>query len=544
MRNKTIWSISLIILIVLVLAFGMVMSTFASTPTTKDVYPVSLTEFDWEAGLGAADPSRAWLISQYGDPDCVLRAVKINDPVTGTWDEQTGQIVWVPDVPTGFEVDLVIEDNTFSFNANMPVFFVWVKAGPNGNLYPYYNEEGTPHFPEGVFDDEGLYSPAADSISHITFYYCEPVEFEELTVNKTAVTSYTRTHEWDIEKKVETEEGFMVGEDTPKIWLYIDGSGDEKATWTIDVTYEGYEDDDFNVSGVITIENTGTLDAVITGITDLLGGTEVDLEPEITFPYTLPVGETLQLTYDEDGYVEGSNEVTVTTEEDQYFADAAIVWGDPDTEINETVNIKDVSDLFGEVDLGTVTAPNDSQFTYEKDFAWADYGAGATRGYTYENTATIVETEQWSKAILKVNVQGYLYETAYAKGDDAVSFIPYFRNWGWTNPVVPGTFEMDLWAGAAQSDTSKGTLVGSVTVVYGNDGYVTVTYNVDSPYSLEETHVYAGYDMFPQQRRGRRTVDTVAPGQYYNAGPFDGSQVYVIAHGVVGLPDPDFGPGE
>jgi hypothetical protein len=45
--------------------------------------------------------------------------------------------------------------------------------------------------------------------------------------------------------------------------------------------------------------------------------------------------------------------------------------------------------------------------------------------------------------------------------------------------------------------------------------------------------------MFPADKRGRPTV---APGQYYNASPFDGSEVYVIAHAVVGIPDPDFGP--
>jgi hypothetical protein len=50
--------------------------------------------------------------------------------------------------------------------------------------------------------------------------------------------------------------------------------------------------------------------------------------------------------------------VTVTTERDTYTAEAAIIWGAPDLEINKTVNIKDISDLFGEVDLGTVTAPN------------------------------------------------------------------------------------------------------------------------------------------------------------------------------------------
>ncbi len=369
--------------------------------------------------------------------------------------------------------------------------------------------------------------------------YCPGLE--ELTVTKTAVTYFERTHEWDIDKEIETEKGYEL-EGFPKIWLYIDGSGDEMATWTVDVTYKGYEDHAFNVSGDITIENTGTLDAVITSVDDVLAGTPIDVDCGVTFPYTLEVGETLICTYDEDGYVEGFNEVTVTTEVDEYFADAEIIWGDPDEEFNKTVTIKDISDIFGEVTLGTVTAPNDAQFTYTKDFAWEDYGADDCGSFTYDNTATIVETEQSASATLKVNVQCFIYETAYAKGDDAVCFIPYFNNWGWTNPIEPGEYTWDLWAGAAQCDTDKGTLVGSVTVVYNDDGYVTVEYDMDAAYVLDETHVYAGYDMFPQVQRGPRTVDTVAPGQYYNDSPFDGSQVYVIAHAVVGMPDPDFGP--
>lgn len=375
------------------------------------------------------------------------------------------------------------------------------------------------------------------NLSHV----CPGVyDYEELTVTKTAVTSYTREHLWDIDKSVETEFGYEL-DGFPKIWLFIDGSGDETATWTVDVTYEGYEDSDFNVSGYIYIENTGTLAAVITDIDDVLGGTPIDVDcgEDFELPYTLPVGETLTCTYDEDGYFEGDNEVTVTTERDTYYADAEIIWGAPTTEVNKTVTIKDISDLFGEVELGTVTAPNGAQFTYEKDFAWADYGQDLCGSFTYNNTATIVETGQYAVATLKVNVQCYIYDTAYAKGDDAICFIPTFANWGWTNPILPSEYEWDLWAGAAQCDTSKGTLVGSVTVVYDGDGYVTVTYNVDPPYILEETHVYADYDMFPKDRRGRLTI---APGQYYNASPFDGSQVYVIAHAVVGIPDPEFGP--
>lgn len=365
---------------------------------------------------------------------------------------------------------------------------------------------------------------------------------EELTVSKTAETSYIRTHNWDIDKFVTTENGYME-DGVPKIWLYTDGAGDEQATWTVDVTYGGSVDSDFDVSGVITIENTGDLPATITSIEDVLGETGIPVTVSgIELPYTLPAGETLELSYSKavDSMIDGSNDVTVTTERDNYEASAEIIWSEtPTTENYKTINVEDISDLFGEQTLGTVTAPDNAQFTYSKDFAWADYGKDAGGDYVYNNEATIVETEQSDVATLKVNVQSYMYETAYAKGEGAECFIPTFTNWGWTNLISPGTYEMDLWAGAAQCDTSKGTNVGTVTVVYGSDGYVTVTYNVGAPYLLEETHVYAGYDMFPTDKKGKPTV---APGAYSNGSPFNGDPVYVIAHSVVGIPDPNFGP--
>jgi hypothetical protein len=67
--------------------------------------------------------------------------------------------------------------------------------------------------------------------------YC-PGAFENLDVTKTVETSFTREHIWDIAKKVETENEYEL-DGYPKIWLYIDGSGDETATWTVEVTYEG-----------------------------------------------------------------------------------------------------------------------------------------------------------------------------------------------------------------------------------------------------------------------------------------------------------------
>ncbi|MEJ2597737.1 MAG: hypothetical protein P8Z00_05350 [Anaerolineales bacterium] len=126
-----------------------------------------------------------------------------------------------------------------------------------------------------------------------------------------------------------------------------------------------------------------------------------------------------------------------------------------------------------------------------------------------------------------------VFETAYAMGDDPddnpVCFTddPYNQgNWGWVNgngttSIVPGSYEWDVWAGAAQCDTNNGTLVGTVTVNYdAGTGVVSVTWNIDPLYILGDTHIYASYD----------PPSTFSPGQWTNEGPFDGSAIYIIVH--------------
>ncbi|MCC5941970.1 MAG: hypothetical protein JJU37_10555 [Balneolaceae bacterium] len=393
--------------------------------------------------------------------------------------------------------------------------------------------------------------------------YC-PGNGQSLEVSKTVVTSYIRTHDWSIEKEVETDEGHEL-DDLPKIWLFADGSGDESAEWTVDVTYEGYEDSGWNVSGEITIENIGTSAKLIDSVVDELAGNPIAIEcsvndAPISFPYSLAIGATISCTYSEDvdGQIEGDNVVTVTVDEEEndpfspYSATEPIVWGDPDSEVNANVDVKDISDLFGTVDLGSLSAADFNegdveQFTYDKPFAFADYGASSCGGFQYDNTAEVIGDEDTildsAEASLKVNVQCFVYESAWAKGDPNESFCDNgFNNWGWTNPMAEGeTQEMPLWAGAGRCDTSNGTLVGHVEVYY-SQGSISYDYHLFDFHTLKESHFYAGPTKFPQQARGRNGfVNTTAPGQYYIAPNLTGN-IWVIAHGVVGIPDPNFGP--
>ena len=93
------------------------------------------------------------------------------------------------------------------------------------------------------------------------------------------------------------------------------------------------------------------------------------------------------------------------------------------------------------------------------------------------------------------------------------------NRWGWAiNLTSTGSTTYDIWAGAGLNNTSKGKLVGSLTVVW-DGANATVTYNMVSGYTMSEVHLYAGDD--------RPT--TFAPGQYGNLTSFDpGVSTYIF----------------
>lgn len=559
MKKALFFTILALILGLLIYGCGTMtnITTPGSTVETESLSKASVTPVCYpKCGTGVTEPciTTGDASDECAQVDCCEAdySYKVNNPAdNGTYVTGEGNNITISDS----------DAYTFDWESDWPVSCVLVKSATYYNVYCYG---------EGVTSDSGLTTCTGQQISHVSFCYNE--EYEELTVEKTAETSYTRTHSWDIDKSVDTDNGYE-HEGSPKIWLYIDGSGDESAEWTVDVTYLGYEDSGFNVSGDITIENTGSLDAVITDVADLLCGTSVAIELEdgdgtpvtIGTGYTLAVGETLYGTYSEDyedTFADCENVVTVTTQRDEYEGSADVSWGDPTEELYECITVEDTNagfaDKYGEVelcaddfDLGA-TPPDDTEtFTYSKAYAWEDYGEEGCGDEVEENTASIVETEASASATLLVNVQCYVYETAYAKGDSAICFIDEgFNNWGWTNMVnltsISGMNKWNLWAGAGQCDTGKGELVGVVDYFYVVGNCLYFAFGLDpglEGYSIEETHVYAGCEMFPFDKKGNPTV---APGQYYDecVSGYGCDYVYVIAHAVIKMPDPEFGPQE
>ena len=116
-----------------------------------------------------------------------------------------------------------------------------------------------------------------------------------------------------------------------------------------------------------------------------------------------------------------------------------------------------------------------------------------------------------------------------------------FSNWGWTNGKLwpCHNYYFTLYAGAAHCNPLPEKKVGKVFVQY-HSSYITVYYQLDPGYRLEETHLYIGSEPLPTKNGSY----TVAPGQYtyqhtgldsgwdWYSVPASGP-VWMIAHAVV-----------
>lgn len=150
-----------------------------------------------------------------------------------------------------------------------------------------------------------------------------------------------------------------------------------------------------------------------------------------------------------------------------------------------------------------------------------------------ENTATLVtETEEpWEDdAVVEIkltptNPETWTKEeTAWAKGNTTFTDLGISNKWGWVFDYEIGQnkSQFELWAGAAQNDTSKGTLVGYVEV-YNDSDSLYVKYTINEPgWVILKTHLYVG----------ETNPTTADPGQLgYQSG--DSGQPAISSSGVL-----------
>ncbi|WP_298524191.1 hypothetical protein [uncultured Christiangramia sp.] len=131
-------------------------------------------------------------------------------------------------------------------------------------------------------------------------------------------------------------------------------------------------------------------------------------------------------------------------------------------------------------------------------------------------------------------------ETAFMFGDTQINSISNANRWGWAenfDTTIDGNSKtFNFWAGAGQNDTSKGELVGTVTITVDGEE-VNFDIDLESGVSLDDLHVYLSEDNPGNTAK--------SPGQYnrndeVSTGDLDftlnrtsnDSSFWIIVHGV------------
>lgn len=327
-------------------------------------------------------------------------------------------------VHTGGAIDdtlnsITIDSDGYSFDwmATLGIDAIIVKGGADSNAYVYVPEDTA---------DTNLISPLNASGSPAAISHIEICYDYELAASKTALTSYTRTYTWTIEKTV-----------TPADHLGLAG----------DTFVSDYEvavdqtvlDSDFAVSGVITVSNPTPYDVGFTA-SDLVGGSAATVNCLTT---SLAPGASTTCSYSASlaAKVDGTNTATITSNsspvggttasKDYAFGDPTTIVGEPAITVSDSVKGS----------LGA--ASGDKTFNYSLPYSCstdqADYNASFNDKDTYPNTATITETGQSDDASVTVD--------CYVLRVKKFASTTLTRNWTWTIDKLADQSELLLSPG-------------------------------------------------------------------------------------------------
>jgi hypothetical protein len=255
-----------------------------------------------------------------------------------------------------------------------------------------------------------------------------------LVVGKDALTSFTRTWAWTIDKSV-----------TPSSWSLFTGDAGT-SQYTVTVAKTGYADSAWTATGTITIQNPDPyFSAKIASVTDIISGFgAVPVSCGVPFPYDLAPGATLTCTYAAtlpDASAR-TNSVTVVTSSGSKVeggsAMAAVDFGSATiVPVNASIHVTDSNG-------GAWTFADSGSAAYAKTFACdADEGS-------HSNTATITETAQSDGASVDV--------ACYALTVTKDAAPSYTRSYNWTIDKTVTPAEWHLFTG------DSGTSAYTVTV--------------------------------------------------------------------------------
>jgi hypothetical protein len=244
----------------------------------------------------------------------------------------------------------------FDWSSNIGVDAVFVKSGASGHNLYIYDYAGAPNTEST--GDTNLIPPGGNAISHIAFCYDL-----ELTVSKTAETSFDRDWSWEIDKSADQT-----------VLTLADGELFD-VNYTVVVTGTP-TDSNFAVEGEITIHNPTATSATISSVTDVItpGAIAAIVVCPDGLPSVLVGGADLVCTYSATGLTgtETLNTATVTTTSgpEGGSGTAAIVWSAATIdETDECIEVSDTNDVvLGQVCAGDLDSNGEYEFTYSLSF--------------------------------------------------------------------------------------------------------------------------------------------------------------------------------
>ncbi|MDM7924291.1 MAG: hypothetical protein QUS14_18555, partial [Pyrinomonadaceae bacterium] len=250
-----------------------------------------------------------------------------------------------------------------------------------GFTWTYNSDPVTPYNPDDPVDNRNRcydFSVTAGQTAEFAVNNTQP-----LLVSKSAATTYTRTHLWDINKAA-----------TPAVWNMF--TGDNGTTmYDVSVQKTGFNDSNWAVTGTITILNPSKVAATIESVTDVVsdaGAANVDCG--VTFPYTLAAENSLSCSYQANlpDAASRTNTATVVTSGPVPggSGNAAVAFGDPTNVVNDSINVTDTNG-------GSWNFSDTTVVSYTRTFACS------TDDGTHNNTAMITETGQSASASVEVN---------------------------------------------------------------------------------------------------------------------------------------------
>ena len=279
-----------------------------------------------------------------------------------------------------------------------------------------------------------------------------------LSIEKTAVPTFTRTNTWDIDKSVD-----------PSSFVFFDGQSGT-ADYRVDVT-KTVTDSAWHVTGTITVHNPAPIDATLTSLTDSISGPGAPgVTPDCGGSLTVPAGGTLVCTYSADlpNATTRTNTASAVAYTVTYTGTASINFSG----VTPTVvgpNSVDVTDAFDGGAAGALGTTSDSHtYFYSRDFDCSGITfSGSSGSRAYPNTAEITQTGQTADA----NVDVTCYRLTVSK--TATPAFTRTNSWDIDKSVTP-----DSWTFFdGQSGTSDYTVDVTKTVTdsaYSVSGSITV----------------------------------------------------------------------